>query len=76
MYHPDHATWEAGEAADIGSRTRQAGRRSAAMTCPLTALAALMGLLFLMSCDAMVGAGFALGADQVAEEEEVGDGLF
>ncbi len=46
------------------------------MTCPLTALAALMGLLFLMSCDAMVGAGFALGADQVAEEEEVGDGLF
>lgn len=45
-------------------------------TAPFTALAALMALLFVTACGPLVGAGVAVGADRVAEEEEGGDGLF
>lgn len=46
------------------------------MTSPLTAITALIALLFLTSCGPLVGAGVAVGADKVAEEEEGGEGLF
>lgn len=43
---------------------------------PLTAIAALVALLLLTACGPLVGAGVAVGADKVAEEEEGGEGLF
>lgn len=39
-------------------------------------LAALLTILLLASCGPLVGAGVTVGADQVAEEEDGGDGLF
>lgn len=41
-----------------------------------TPLAALLTLLLLASCGPLVGAGVAVGADQIAEEDDGGDGLF
>lgn len=40
-----------------------------------TPLAALIALL-LASCGPLVGAGVAVGADEIAEEDNGGDGLF
>lgn len=45
-------------------------------TMPKTPLAALLTLLLLASCGPLVGAGVAVGADRVAEEDSGGDGLF
>lgn len=42
----------------------------------LTALFALLALLSVTACGPLIGAGVAVGADRVAEEEEGGDGLF
>ena len=42
----------------------------------LTAIASLMALLFVTACGPLVGAGIAVGADEVAENEEGGEGLF
>lgn len=41
-----------------------------------TPLAALIALLLLASCGPLVGAGVAVGADEIAEEDNGGDGLF
>lgn len=40
------------------------------------ALGAMITALLLASCGPLVGAGVAVGADQVAEEDGGGDGLF
>ena len=45
-------------------------------TLPKTPLAALIALLLLASCGPLVGAGVAVGADEIAEEDDGGDGLF
>jgi hypothetical protein len=43
---------------------------------PLTALAVLLALTVTTACGPLVGAGVAVGADRVVEEEEGGEGLF
>lgn len=45
-------------------------------TRPLTALAALFALLLATACGPLIGAGAVVGADEIAEEDEGGDGLF
>lgn len=42
----------------------------------LTAMAALLALLLITACAPLIGAGVAVGADRVVEEEEGGEGLF
>ena len=51
-------------------------RRETMQTRPVPALAALITLLFITACGPIFGAGVAVGADQIAEEEDGGDGLF
>jgi len=45
-------------------------------TRPATALAALITLLFITACGPLIGAGAVVGADEIAEEDNGGDGLY